>query len=68
MHSQSCLGTFWGLRYEHICKTYVNFKIHLYRRRRKHRRVVVAVAAVVVALVAAVAVVTAAACVSYVAM
>ena len=66
MHFKSCLGTPWGLRYEHICKTSSIFKIHLYKSRRKHRRAVVAVvaavavAAVVVAVVAAVAVVTAA--------
>ena len=67
MHSESCLGTPWGPRYEHICKTCGIFKIHLYKPRRKHRRAVVAVvvavavAAVVVAVVAAGAVVAAAA-------
>ena len=67
MHSESCLGTPWGPRYKHLCKTCSIFKIPLYKPRRKHRRAVVAVvmavavAAVVVAVVAAVAVVTAAA-------
>ena len=58
MHLESYLGTSRGPRYEHICKTWLTFKIHLYKPRRKHRR---AVAAVVVAVVAAVAAVTAAA-------
>ena len=60
MHLKSHPGTPWDPRYEHIGKTFVNFKIHFYKPRRKHRRAAVAMAVVVVAVVAPVAVVTAA--------